>query len=125
MPTIAPYGSWELPITTDLIVQDAVRLGAIQLDGDDLYWVEPRAAPGTLDGELDSNGYDLYPLAKMPIVRQLVRVARYTPSPSTFNTTRTKRRTLCYHYSNATGYEPRGHNRPASLAPYMSQLQAF
>ena len=46
MPTIAPYGSWESPITTDLIVQDAVRLGAIQLDGDEVYWVETRAADG-------------------------------------------------------------------------------
>ena len=46
MPTIAPYGSWESPITTDLIVRDAVRLGAIQLDGDEVYWVETRAADG-------------------------------------------------------------------------------
>ena len=46
MPTIAPYGSWKSPITADLIVQDAVRLGAIQLDGDDVYWVEMRPADG-------------------------------------------------------------------------------
>ena len=44
MPAIAPYGSWKSPITADLIVQDAVSLGAIQLDGDDVYWVETRAA---------------------------------------------------------------------------------
>ena len=49
MPTIAPYGSWKSPITADLIVQDAVRLGAVQLDGDDVYWVEmrPADAPAT------------------------------------------------------------------------------
>ena len=46
MPTIAPYGSWKSPITADLIVQDAVPLGAIQLDGDDVYWVEMRPADG-------------------------------------------------------------------------------
>ena len=46
MPTIAPYGSWKSPITADLIVQDAVRLGAVQLDGDDVYWVEMRPADG-------------------------------------------------------------------------------
>ena len=45
MPTIAPYGSWESPITTDLIVRDAVRLGAIQLDGD-VYWAERGADSG-------------------------------------------------------------------------------
>ena len=43
MPTIAPYGSWKSPITPDLIVQDSVGLGPIQLDGDDIYWVEMRA----------------------------------------------------------------------------------
>ena len=46
MPAIAPYGSWKSPITADLIVQDAVRLGAVQLDGDDVYWVEMRPADG-------------------------------------------------------------------------------
>ena len=46
MPAIAPYGSWKSPITADLIVQDAVGLGSIQLDGDDVYWVETRAADG-------------------------------------------------------------------------------
>ena len=46
MPTIAPYGTWKSPITTDLIVQDSVSLGSMQLDGDDLYWVEMRPQEG-------------------------------------------------------------------------------
>ncbi len=46
MPIIAPYGSWKSPITTDLIVQDVVALGSIQLDGDDVYWVEMRPSEG-------------------------------------------------------------------------------
>ena len=46
MPITAPYGSWKSPITTDLIVQDSVSLGSIQLDGDDLYWVEMRPQEG-------------------------------------------------------------------------------
>ena len=37
---------WKSPITADLIVQDAVQLGAVQLDGDDVYWVEMRPAEG-------------------------------------------------------------------------------
>ena len=43
---IAPYGSWKSPITTDLIVSDAIRFGLFQLDGDDIYWIEGRPAEG-------------------------------------------------------------------------------
>ncbi|MCY4425499.1 MAG: hypothetical protein OXC05_00505 [Halieaceae bacterium] len=46
MPQTAPYGAWKSPISTDLIVQDAVSLGSIQLDGDDIYWVETRPQEG-------------------------------------------------------------------------------
>ena len=38
----APYGSWESPVTADLIVAGATTLGQIALDGDDVYWVEMR-----------------------------------------------------------------------------------
>ena len=41
-PTVAPYGSWKSPITTDLMVAGGVSLGQIELDGDDVYWVEGR-----------------------------------------------------------------------------------
>src|SRR5687767_6849187 len=41
-PQQAPYGSWKSPITSDLIVSGSVGLGAIQLDGDDVYWLEGR-----------------------------------------------------------------------------------
>ena len=46
MPTIAPYGSWKSPITPDLIAQDSVGLGPVQLGGDDIYWVEMRPDEG-------------------------------------------------------------------------------
>ena len=46
MPATAPYGTWTSPITADLIVQDAVQLGSIQLDGEDVYWTEMRPAEG-------------------------------------------------------------------------------
>ena len=56
---MTPYGSWKSPITADLIVAGAVRLGQIELDGDDVYWVEGRPLDGarnvivrrTADGE--------------------------------------------------------------------------
>jgi dipeptidyl aminopeptidase/acylaminoacyl peptidase len=36
----SPYGSWTSPITSDLIVADAIRLDQIALDGDAIYWAE-------------------------------------------------------------------------------------
>ncbi|MEG4347966.1 S9 family peptidase [Microcoleus sp. A003_D6] len=42
MNTVAPYGSWKSPITSDLIVSGTVGLGQIAIDGDDIYWVEGR-----------------------------------------------------------------------------------
>jgi len=41
---IAPYGSWESPITSDLIARATIRLRQIALDGDDIYWIESRPA---------------------------------------------------------------------------------
>jgi dipeptidyl aminopeptidase/acylaminoacyl peptidase len=45
-PIIAPYGSWKSPITADLIVMGTTRLAEIQLDGEDIYWLELRASEG-------------------------------------------------------------------------------
>ena len=45
-PTVAPYGSWKSPITSDLIVSATVGLGQIALDGEDTYWVELRPSEG-------------------------------------------------------------------------------
>ena len=41
-PEVRPYGSWQSPITTGLIVSEAVALGQIALDGADIYWAEMR-----------------------------------------------------------------------------------
>jgi dipeptidyl aminopeptidase/acylaminoacyl peptidase len=38
----APYGSWRSPITSELIVSETIDLGAIALDGDDIFWLETR-----------------------------------------------------------------------------------
>src|ERR1700730_15571966 len=43
---IAPYGSWKSPITSDLIVAEAVGLSQPALDGDDIYWNEMRPSEG-------------------------------------------------------------------------------
>jgi dipeptidyl aminopeptidase/acylaminoacyl peptidase len=40
----APYGAWKSPITTDLIVGEAVGLSEIGVDGGEIYWIEGRPA---------------------------------------------------------------------------------
>lgn len=45
----APYGSWESPITSDVIAQGSIGLGQIALDGPggkDTYWIESRPSEG-------------------------------------------------------------------------------
>src|SRR6185312_7603346 len=37
---VSPYGFWNSPITSDLVVADAIRLDQIALDGDAIYWTE-------------------------------------------------------------------------------------
>ncbi len=46
MPTIAPFGSWRSPISSDLLVEKVVRLSQALVDGDDVYWNESRPAEG-------------------------------------------------------------------------------
>src|SRR5579884_688565 len=41
-PTVASYGSWRSPITSDAIVAGTIGLSQIVLDGDDIYWLEAR-----------------------------------------------------------------------------------
>ena len=43
---IAPYGSWKSPITSDLIVKGSIGVGAVMLDGSDVYWIEMRPSEG-------------------------------------------------------------------------------
>ena len=40
--SITPYGSWESPISSDMIVSSNLALGQIALDGETVYWVEGR-----------------------------------------------------------------------------------
>ena len=47
--TVAPYGSWKSPITSDLIVSTTTGIGRatqIVLDGEDIYWSEGRPEEG-------------------------------------------------------------------------------
>ncbi len=44
MPSVAPFGSWRSPITTQRITADRVGIGQVALDGDSIYWTESRPA---------------------------------------------------------------------------------
>lgn len=46
MTQIAPLGSWKSTITTDLIVAGTIGLSSINIDGDDIYWIEGRPSEG-------------------------------------------------------------------------------
>ena len=41
-----PYGSWATPITSELLVSSAVRLGEARVDGADVVWSEGRPSEG-------------------------------------------------------------------------------
>lgn len=44
--TIAPFGSWSTPFTSELVVAAAVRLGELRTDGAAVVWSEERPAEG-------------------------------------------------------------------------------
>lgn len=45
-PQTAPYGTWASPLTSERIVSATVGLSGVQVDGDDIYWLESRPAEG-------------------------------------------------------------------------------
>jgi dipeptidyl aminopeptidase/acylaminoacyl peptidase len=44
--TPLPCGGWPTPITSELVVRAAARLGEVVVDGDDVYWSELRPTEG-------------------------------------------------------------------------------
>ena len=45
-PNTLPSGSWPTPITSELVVRAAARLGEVRVDGADVWWSEGRPAEG-------------------------------------------------------------------------------
>jgi streptogramin lyase len=37
-----PHGGWSTPLTSELVVRAAARLGEVVVDGDDVWWSESR-----------------------------------------------------------------------------------
>ena len=46
MTSVSPTGSWPTPITSELVVRAAARLGEVVVDGDDVWWAEGRPSEG-------------------------------------------------------------------------------
>lgn len=42
MTHVASFGSWNSPITSDLIVSETIKFEQVVLDGSDIYWIERR-----------------------------------------------------------------------------------
>ena len=40
--TVAPYGAWESPVTTEMLTAGALRFEGVAVDAGDVYWVESR-----------------------------------------------------------------------------------
>ncbi|MEP6706954.1 MAG: S9 family peptidase [Pyrinomonadaceae bacterium] len=62
---VAPYGSWQSPITSELIVREMVGLSQARIDGPDNYWIEMRPSEGgrnvIVKCDRDGNLTDLTP----------------------------------------------------------------
>ena len=55
-----PYGTWPSPLTAARVTAGALRLDQIQLDGNDVYWLEGRASEGGRN-VIVRNGSDITP----------------------------------------------------------------
>ncbi len=43
---VLPYGTWPSPISASTVAAQGLRLGAVAVDGDDVYWIEGRPHEG-------------------------------------------------------------------------------
>lgn len=44
--SVAPYGEWKSPISSEAIAAETIRLAGIALDGEEIYWIESRPLEG-------------------------------------------------------------------------------
>jgi dipeptidyl aminopeptidase/acylaminoacyl peptidase len=62
VPETLPYGAWKSPITSDLIVAETIGLGAVLVDGGDIYWTESRPGEGGRNVLVRQDGGDVTPV---------------------------------------------------------------
>jgi dipeptidyl aminopeptidase/acylaminoacyl peptidase len=46
VPHVSPYGTWKSPLSAAAVAAGGIRLSAVTLDGDDIYWLEGRPREG-------------------------------------------------------------------------------
>src|SRR5688572_19107357 len=46
VPSVLPYGTWPSPISASTVAAQGLRLGAVAVDRDDIYWIEGRPHEG-------------------------------------------------------------------------------
>lgn len=46
MPQSSPFGTWRSPLSATAVASAGLRLGAVAIDGEDIYWVEGRPSEG-------------------------------------------------------------------------------
>ena len=46
MKQVRPYGTWPSPISAEVVAAQGVRLGAVAVEGDEVYWLEGRPHEG-------------------------------------------------------------------------------
>jgi dipeptidyl aminopeptidase/acylaminoacyl peptidase len=46
VPVVAPYGTWRSPLPASRVAAGELRLSAVSIDGDDIYWIEGRPQEG-------------------------------------------------------------------------------
>ena len=46
MARVAEYGTWTSPLSAAAVAAGGLRLGAVMLDGEDIYWLEGRPSEG-------------------------------------------------------------------------------
>src|SRR3954469_9617387 len=65
MTSVSPTGSWPTPITSELVVRAAARLGEVAVDGPDVWWGEGRPLGGgrsvIVRRSADGTGSDVLP----------------------------------------------------------------
>ena len=81
MPETLPYGAWKSPITSDLIVAETIGLGAVLVDGTDIYWTESRPGEGGRNVLVKKDAGDITP----PPFNVRTRVHEYGGGPVVVN----------------------------------------
>jgi dipeptidyl aminopeptidase/acylaminoacyl peptidase len=58
-PIIAPFGSWRTPITAEMMTVQAISLGNVTIDDQDIYWLEGRPFEGGRNVLVVLKGYQV------------------------------------------------------------------